>query len=86
MVIEELKNGSVSESRKSELRQAIALWEELEDVPVDEESLLVVEWRGFEVGTQPEEIWQWFESSYGVSVAEDLMYGAYNELLDLLNE
>lgn len=31
------------------------------------------EWHGFAVGTYREDIWHWFEETFDVSVAEDLM-------------
>lgn len=31
------------------------------------------EWHGFSVGTFREDIWHWFEETFNVSVAEDLM-------------
>ena len=37
------------------------LWEELEDVPVDEDECLDVDWHGWYKGTHREEIWHWFD-------------------------
>lgn len=31
------------------------------------------EWSEFAAGTHREEIWEWFEETYGVSVTKDLM-------------
>ena len=39
--------------------------------PVTEE--LEMEWHGFLIGTHREDIWHWFEETFNVSVAEDLM-------------
>ena len=59
------------------LNKARRLWEELEDVPFDEtdDSRLVLaeDWHGHPKGTDREEIWYWFEETFHVSVAADLM-------------
>lgn len=50
------------------------LWLEFGDVPMDPETECIEEeWNGFPAGTNREEIWHWFEETFGVSVAEDLM-------------
>lgn len=50
------------------------LWEEFGNVPMNPETEEVEEqWRQFPAGTHREEIWQWFEDSYDISVA-DLIY------------
>lgn len=46
------------------------LWEELGDVPVDENENIDVDWRQFPKGTFREDIWHWFEEEYGISVGE----------------
>lgn len=50
------------------------LWEELGDVPVDENENIDVDWRQFPKGTFRVDIWHWFEEEYGISVGE-LMNG-----------
>lgn len=55
------------------LKEAKRLWADLEDVPVSETECLEIEWNGFPVGTFREDIWKWFEETYDVSVAVDLM-------------
>lgn len=55
------------------LEMAIALWEEFEDIPVDDDDNILCCWRSFEKGTNKIEIWHWFEEFFKVSVAEDLM-------------
>lgn len=62
---------------------AKALWSELEDLPVNCNSeQLEQEWEipnglgecvCFEVGTDKEDIWHWFEKTFRVSVGNDLM-------------
>lgn len=58
-----------------DLWQAVVdLWHEFGDVPMDSETECIeVAWHGFPEGTHREEIWHWFEDTFGVSVY-DLMY------------
>lgn len=50
------------------------LWLEFGDVPMNPGTECIEkEWNGFVTGTHREEIWTWFEESYGISVAKDLM-------------
>jgi len=56
------------------LQAAKKLWEELGDVPVDEDDDLEEDWKHFPAGTNKFEVWQWFEDKFNVSVAKDLMY------------
>lgn len=47
------------------------LWLELGDIPMNPVTeCLEQEWNGFPVGTFREDIWLWFEESFGISVAE----------------
>lgn len=54
------------------------LWGNLEDVIIDEDERLIDRWgdrvHGFDKGTHREEIWHWFEETFCISVADDLMY------------
>ena len=50
------------------------LWLEFGDVPMDPDTECIEqEWNEFPAGTHREEVWTWFEETYGISVAEDLM-------------
>lgn len=50
------------------------MWSEFGEVPINPETECIeTEWNGFPAGTHREEIWHWFEETFGVSVAEDLM-------------
>lgn len=50
------------------------LWLEFGDVPMNPETECIeTEWNGFPSGTHREEIWHWFEKTFKVSVAKDLM-------------
>lgn len=51
-----------------------SLWGEFGDIPMNPETECIeIEWHGFPAGTHREEIWHWFENTFQVSVAEDLM-------------
>lgn len=45
-------------------REIERLWEELEDVSVNENECLDVDWRGWQKGTHREEIWYWFDKHH----------------------
>lgn len=49
------------------------LWEELEDVPFDEDTdgrlCLSQPWHAFPVGTDREDIWHWFDENHSKGVA-----------------
>jgi hypothetical protein len=50
------------------------LWGEFADVPMNPETEEIeIDWQGFPKGTHREEIWHWFEETFKVSVAVDLM-------------
>ena len=42
-------------------REIEKLWNELEDVPVDENKCLDIDWKGWNKGTHREEILHWFD-------------------------
>lgn len=51
------------------------LWLEFGDVPMNPDTECIEqEWNEFPAGTHREEIWSWFEETYGISVAQDLIY------------
>ena len=50
------------------------LWEDFGDVPMNPSTECIEDfWGKFRPGTHREEIWHWFEETFHVSVAEDLM-------------
>lgn len=50
------------------------LWEIFGDVPMNPDTECIEEsWLFFPIGTHREEIWHWFEETFTLSVAEDLM-------------
>lgn len=44
------------------------LWDELEDVPTDEDECIDVDWHGWSKGTHREEIWYWFDEQHSKGV------------------
>lgn len=49
-------------------------WLDFGNVPMNPNTECIEEyWNGFAAGTHREEIWEWFEETYGVSVGKDLM-------------
>ena len=44
------------------------LWQELEDVLVDENDCLCDDWREWNKGTHREEIWKWFDEHHSRGV------------------
>lgn len=55
------------------LEKAKELWEELGDIPVNDQEEIDDPFLDFEIGTDMYEIWHWFEETFNVSVAKDLM-------------
>ena len=50
------------------------LWEEFGEVPMNPHTEEIEKpWRHFPTGTHREDVWHWFEESFDLSVAEDLM-------------
>jgi len=50
-------------------------WEDFEDIPMNPETECIEEdFLDFRAGTHREEIWHWFEDTFDLSVAKDLMY------------
>lgn len=53
------------------------LWKRFGDIPMDPETECIEQdWNGFKAGTFREDIWHWFEKTFNVSVAKDLMHVA----------
>lgn len=50
------------------------LWEELGDIPIDDEDNIEQDFYSFPAGTSRFEIWSWFEEAFGLSVAINLMH------------
>ena len=57
----------------SNIEKALSLWRDLSDVPVNEDDEIDSEFLDFPIGTCKFDIWHWFEDSFNVSVAKDLM-------------
>ena len=56
------------------LKEAKKLWEELGDIPINDDEEIDIKWNKFPKGTNREHIWHWFEEEYNISVADDLMF------------
>ena len=54
--------------------KVIKLWEELGDISIDKDECIEQKFHSFEIGTERSEIWYWFEETFQISVAKDLMY------------
>jgi len=61
--------------KNNELNKKLAeqLWDKLKDIPINDNEEIDEDWHIFSKGTNREEIWQWFEETYNISVAKDLM-------------
>lgn len=48
------------------------LWELLGDIPTDNHDQIDIDFAGFSKGTDREDIWHWFESTFDLSVAQKM--------------
>jgi hypothetical protein len=55
-------------------KSATILWDALGDTPIDDNECIELEYLHFSAGTDREEIWHWFEETFGLTVAKELMY------------
>ena len=60
----------MKDARKSFLKdkEIEKLWDELKDVPIDEDECLDIDWQGWNKGTHREEIWYWFDEHHSKGV------------------
>lgn len=57
-----------------DMRAIKNLWSDFGNISLDPETERIEQkWHGFKPGTHREEIWRWFEKTFDLSVAEDLM-------------
>lgn len=69
--VKEIVNAKEESKRISAVRE---LWMKFGEIPMNPETECIEEeWHGFPAGTFREDIWHWFEETFNVSVAEDLM-------------
>jgi hypothetical protein len=54
-------------------REAKRLWEQFSDIPINDADEIQTPFLQFLLGTDRFLIWHWFEDTYNVSVAKDLM-------------
>ena len=52
---------------------AQSYWEQLANVPVNEDGEIEEQFYDFDEGTDRQEIWSWLEDTFNISVAKDLM-------------
>lgn len=65
----ELRGVIVSMERKAIIDEALEkMWDELADVPVDENECIDIDWHGWDKGTHREEIWHWFDERHSKGV------------------
>ena len=57
----------------ADLALARELWEEFGDVPIDDADGLLIGFNNFNKGQSKFDVWEFFEETFGVSIAEDLM-------------
>lgn len=55
------------------LESAKMLWDELKDIPTNDNMEIEEKFLHFPIGTDCHEIWHWFEEEFDLSVAKDLM-------------
>ena len=69
--VKEIVNAKEESERISAAKE---LWVEFGEISMNPETECIEEeWHGFSAGTFREDIWHWFEETFNVSVAEDLM-------------
>ena len=49
------------------------LWKELGDIPVNQNDEIEERFLHFQIGTDRQEIWHWFEDEFNLSIMEDLI-------------
>jgi hypothetical protein len=59
---------------ENELGEAMKLWSQLGDIPVDENGVIEEPYLHFPPETPVADIWHWFEAEHDCSVAVDLMF------------
>lgn len=68
------KGGCIMDLGEEELEMKLTdaeiekLWDELEDVPIDEDEYLDIDWKVWSKGTHREEIWHWFDENHSKGV------------------
>ena len=59
---------------KRTLKELQELWNELSDIPVNENDEIEEDFPDFPSGTDKFDVWHWFDERCPNGVAEDLMY------------
>lgn len=50
-------------------------WYDLGEVAMTTDGTILEEFLHFDIGTDKQEIWNWFEDTFDINVIEDLIYG-----------
>lgn len=54
--------------------EAIKLWEQLGNIPINDNEEIIEPFLHFDIGTSRQNIWHWFEKTFDLNVAENLMF------------
>ena len=55
-------------------QEQAALWQQLGNVPCDDDGSILEQWREWPVGTDREVIWRWFDERHSAGLVEGLMF------------
>ena len=73
-----LSKEPVENAAKGLIVDAKQLWAKLGDTPVNDDGELEDAFLGFDPGVHREVIWYWFEDTFDLSVAKDLMFSEHH--------
>lgn len=55
-------------------KQVQTIWEDLGNIPINDDGIIEEDFGGFPAGTDREDIWHWIEATFNISVHDDLMF------------
>jgi len=55
------------------IKQALKAWDKLRDIPINDDDEIDLSFMHFEKGTDLHDVWHWIETTYDVSIGNDLM-------------
>lgn len=59
---------------KIEFNKLLEMWDELSDIPIDEEECIEESFYNWDIGTNRYEIWHWFDEQCPNNLHDDLMF------------